>query len=434
MRKNIGGKDIIRPAITRFATHFFTLQSILSQHRNLQNMFSNEEWNLSQWSHKLEGKELKKKFNEEIFWRKAAKIVKLVEPLVKVLQLVDGERLAMGFIYEAMDQAKKQIKRAYKDKVAKYGPIWTIIDERWNNQLHRPIHAAEYFLKSQYHYKAKEKGALRGEVRDGLIDCIDRMIPLESDQLEIHRQVTTFTNASGTFGKNLAKIAREAKEPTNSLHSYFFATQWWEAFGGHCPKLQKFAIHILSHTCSATRCERNWSAFERIHTKKRNHLDQKWLNDLVYVQYNLRLRRNQLLNKRPDSDPIVLEDIDPTPDWVVESHPTEFVSDEDMDFELQIIASLKHNVQLNADPNPLVRASASQPTSPPVVGASSAQPRQKRISCLSQLASAAQPASATTSTIAVGDDDEEEPWGPLFDSNDDPVIDPHDLCSSGSSY
>jgi hypothetical protein len=69
-------------------------------------------------------------------------------------------------------------------------------------------------------------------------------------------------------------------------------------------------------------------------TKKRNRLDQKRLNDLVYVQYNPLLRRNQLLNKRPNSNPIVLEDIDPTSDWVVESHPIEFASDEDMDYEL----------------------------------------------------------------------------------------------------
>ena len=53
---------------------------------------------------------------------------------------------------------------------------------------------------------------MRGEVRDGLIDCIDRMIPLEFDQLEVHKQVTTFSNAAGTFGKNLAKIAREVDE------------------------------------------------------------------------------------------------------------------------------------------------------------------------------------------------------------------------------
>eukprot|EP00253_Pinus_taeda_P002278 PITA_02278 len=398
-------------------------------------MFSSDEWNQSNWSNKPEDKELKRKIYEETFWRKAAEVVKLAEPLVKVLRLVDGERLAMGFIYEAMDQGKEQIKTVYKDRVAKYGPIWAIIDERWNNQLHRPIHAAGYFLNPRYHYKAKESGALRGEVRDGMIECIERMIPLESDQLEVHRQATTFSNATGTFGKNLAKIAREADEPA----------QWWEAFGGHCLELQRFAIRILSQTCSASGCERNWSVFERIHTKKRKRLDQKRLNDLVYVQYNLRLRRNHLLNKRPDSDPIVLEDIDPTSDWVVEGRPAEFDPDENLDLDLDMETSVEiehvvqlQPIQLNADPNP--PASVSQPARTPVVGASSAQPRQKRsrISTLSQraFAAVAQPASGTTSTVAVGDDDDdEEPWGPLSDSDDDdPEIDRHDLGSSGSSY
>eukprot|EP00253_Pinus_taeda_P014564 PITA_14564 len=381
MRKHTRGRDIIRLAITRFATHFLTLQSMLSQHRNLQKLFSNDEWNESHWSHKLDGKDLKKTVNEEIFWKKEVEIVKVVEPLVKVLRLVDGERLAMGFIYEAMDQAKKQIKTTYKDRVAKYGPIWAIIDERWNNQLHHLIHAAGYFLNPRYHYKALEAGALGREVRDGLIHCIDCMVPMESDQLEIHQQITCFNKATAT---------------------------WWEAFGSHCPQLQKFAICIFSQTCSATGCECIWSIFERIRTKKRNCLDKKRLNDLVYVQYNLQLKRNQLLNKRPDSDPIVLEDIDPTSDWVVESHPTEFDSDKDLDLDLQTEALVEENVQLDADP--LVPSSGTAP-SPPIAGAFSTQPRRKRISRLSHRATVAQPASATTSiaTIALGDDEEEKP-------------------------
>ena len=112
MRKNTGGKELIRPAITRFATHFLTLQSMFAQHRNLQKMFSSDEWNESQFSRKQDGKDMKRKVVEEMFWKKAANIVKLAEPLVKVLRLVDGERLAMGFIYEAMDQAKEQIRAA----------------------------------------------------------------------------------------------------------------------------------------------------------------------------------------------------------------------------------------------------------------------------------------------------------------------------------
>jgi len=47
-----------------------------------------------------------------------------------------------------------------------------------------------------------------------------------------------------------------------------------------------------------------------------------------------------LLGKTLDSDPIVLEDIDPTSDWVVESHPTGFDFDEDLDLDLQVEASL----------------------------------------------------------------------------------------------
>jgi hypothetical protein len=73
-------------------------------------MFSFDEWNASQWARKQDGKDTKKKVNDLTFWKKATKIVKIAEPLVKVLWLVDGEKLAMGYIYEAMDQENEQIR------------------------------------------------------------------------------------------------------------------------------------------------------------------------------------------------------------------------------------------------------------------------------------------------------------------------------------
>ena len=85
---------------------------------------------------------------------------------------------------------------------------------------------------------------------------------------------------------------------------------------------------------------------------------------------------------------------------------------------------------MNADPDPLVPASGPAP-SPLVAGASSAQPRQKRISRLSQCAATAQPVSATTSTVEVGDGDEEEPWVSL--SHFDSEVMPNDVRSSSSS-
>jgi hypothetical protein len=64
--------------------------------------------------------------------------------------MVDGDKPTMGFVYETMDQAKEATKSAYGDKRQKYLPLWRIIDERWNEQLHRPLHAADYYINPTY--------------------------------------------------------------------------------------------------------------------------------------------------------------------------------------------------------------------------------------------------------------------------------------------
>ncbi|CAN0928955.1 hypothetical protein LINGRAHAP2_LOCUS36778, partial [Linum grandiflorum] len=56
------------------------------------------------------------------------------------------------------------------------------------------------------------------------------------------------------------------------------------------PIIQKLAIHIVSQTAASSGCERNWSVFDRIHTKKRNMLEHNRLSDLVFVNYNMRLQ------------------------------------------------------------------------------------------------------------------------------------------------
>ncbi|CAN1164041.1 hypothetical protein LINPERPRIM_LOCUS32962, partial [Linum perenne] len=77
------------------------------------------------------------------------------------------------------------------------------------------------------------------------------------------------------------------------------------------PELQKFAVRILSLTCSASGCERNWSVFERVHSKKRNRLLQKKMNDIVYVMYNSKLLRRQAKDIER-----VFDEIDSDDEWL----------------------------------------------------------------------------------------------------------------------
>ncbi|CAL5371681.1 unnamed protein product [Camellia sinensis] len=102
---------------------------------------------------------------------------------------------------------------------------------------------------------------------------------------------------------------------------------WWSSFGHETLDLQKFAIKVLSLTCSSSGCERNWSVFEHLHSKKRNRLAQKRLNDLVFVKYNRALKRRYM--KRANIDPISLKDIDESNEWLIGRMENKLVFDDD---------------------------------------------------------------------------------------------------------
>jgi hypothetical protein len=133
-----------------------------------------------------------------------------------------------------------------------YMPIWNIIDARWELQLHRPLHAATYYLNPHYHYNSNFK--VNANIKIGLYQCLERMVPDASERCKIDLQLDSFKDASGLFGIEAAKITRDKKTPA----------KWWDSYGDECPELQKFAIRVLSLTCSSSGCERNWSAFEMV--------------------------------------------------------------------------------------------------------------------------------------------------------------------------
>ncbi|XP_066327256.1 uncharacterized protein [Miscanthus floridulus] len=97
-------------------------------------------------------------------------------------------------------------------------------------------------------------------------------------------ELKKFQNREGPFSKKLAK---------NFENFDYNPASWWRLYGYETPALQKMATRILSLTSSSSGCERNWSGFEGIHTKKRNRLTTTRLNKLVYIQFN-----SKLLSKR----------------------------------------------------------------------------------------------------------------------------------------
>ncbi|XP_042443946.1 uncharacterized protein LOC122029053 [Zingiber officinale] len=305
MRKYTNGKEILRPAVTRFATSFFTLQRKVVKRIVI---------------------------NDPNFWPHVAFCVKSVVPLVSVLREVDSEeRSAMGYIYELMDKAKETIKFNCGGVDRKYKPIWKKIDSRWTPQLHHPLHAAGYYLNPQLRYE--ERFSYCDEVRDGLYTCMDRMLSSD-DRLKADIQLDLYNKAEGEFGTPIAKRTRMLRTPVS----------WWERFGSKTPELTTFAIRVLGLTCSASGCERNWSTFESIHTKKRNRLEHAKLNALVFVKYNFKLRERSI-RRRDKIDPIVVDEINSDDEWITEKEgpvlpvTTKWLEDDEL-FESDPIVSV----------------------------------------------------------------------------------------------
>jgi hypothetical protein len=69
MRKFTNNKELVRPAITRFATSFISLQSLLNSMWDVKRMFLSEEWRALTMSRKPEGEAICRLVSyQEDFW------------------------------------------------------------------------------------------------------------------------------------------------------------------------------------------------------------------------------------------------------------------------------------------------------------------------------------------------------------------------------
>ncbi|XP_073114865.1 uncharacterized protein [Elaeis guineensis] len=318
MRKFTGGKEIIRPAPTRFATNFIALQSILGHKDVLRAMVTSREWTTSAYAKDSKGKKLTDDVLNSLFWNECATIVKLTEPLIRVLRIVDSDdRPSMGYLYHAMHQARDEMIKRFRRRKIVVEPYLRIVDSRWDLQLHQNLHAAGFWLNPCFQYDSELMDKHPRSV-SGLLDVIERYsFGNPTLQENLTNEMRLFRNAENDFGRSSAINDRSRLAPD----------EWWVTYGSCAPNLQKLAIRILSQTCSASGCERNWSIFEHIHSKKRNRLEHQRLNDLVFVHYNLRLQQRFYFKGR-NYDPIDFELFGDNDAWILVDEPSELTSEE----------------------------------------------------------------------------------------------------------
>ncbi|KAF7152136.1 hypothetical protein RHSIM_Rhsim01G0133500 [Rhododendron simsii] len=231
-------------------------------------------------------------------------MVKKREPVIKDIFFKDTlvkEKDVIVFIYRhqwVLDMFRKYTlkKELARPAITRFATSYLTLKRFDDLKIQiRAMLASVEWATSSYGNSAAGKGfnsetfKADREVRKGLYTTIERMYPDMNTRITIDEQLEKFKNAEGMLGMDMAKLTRDKKLP---------------------------AIRVLSGTCSATGCERNWSTFDIVHSKRRNHLETQRMNALVFVKYNIQL---ELRQERGDTyDPICLSDMESDDEWITE--------------------------------------------------------------------------------------------------------------------
>ncbi|KAI4384798.1 hypothetical protein MLD38_002901 [Melastoma candidum] len=314
MKRFTGGQELIKTGITKSVSHFLSLQSMLKLRPKLRHMFNSPEYSTdSSYSSKPQSISCIAIVEDNEFWRAVEESVAISEPFLRVLREVTGGKPAVGSIYELMTRAKEFLRTYYIMDESKCKIFLDIVDRKWRDQLHTPLHSAAAFLNPSIQYNPEIK--FLGLIKEDFFKVLEKLLPVPDMRRDITNQIFTFTRAKGMFGCGLALEARDTVAPG----------LWWEQYGDSAPALQRVAIRILSQACSSFMFENNWGAFQQMHSEKRNKIDKETMADVAYINYNLKLAR---LMKSSEADPIQCEDIDMTFEWVEEidsSSPTQWL-------------------------------------------------------------------------------------------------------------
>ncbi|KZV50712.1 hypothetical protein F511_19624 [Dorcoceras hygrometricum] len=275
LRKREGWTEIVHPGPTRFATTFIALKSILEHQHDLQAFFTSKTFKDSRYSKDKKASGVVAVVLDSRFWSDCKVVVGVCGPLIRMLH----RRPSIGYVYDGMYRARRAIKNIFKNKKKLYKPITSIFKARWDKQLRRDIHASAYLLNPAFLYD-KFNMCTKKEIMDSFVEMVTTLISDRAIQRKCIDEVAIYQDRLGSFARQLAFDSSKSMQPD----------EWWRVFGCSAPNIQSLAIKILSQTSSSSGCERNWSVFERIHTKKRNRLEHQRLNDLVFVHYNFRLK------------------------------------------------------------------------------------------------------------------------------------------------
>ncbi|GBG72927.1 hypothetical protein CBR_g12649 [Chara braunii] len=222
---------------------------------------------------------------DDTFWADIEKVMQTSKNLLKLLKKVDGAGPTISKVYARMDSAVEKLRESRHFTEAEKDELEGIIMRRWNTMT-SPLHCAALFLDPEYRASRPESDAeIVGRFWTWLYSWCK-----EAAYREVDAEVYSWIEGTGRHTTENARTQARTMQPA----------RWWRKWCSDMPILQKQAVRLLGQGSSSSSCERNWSLFERIHSRLRNNLGTVKLSTLVFNKWNQHLL--EFLTKKPKVD------------------------------------------------------------------------------------------------------------------------------------
>ncbi|CAN1766835.1 hypothetical protein LINPERHAP1_LOCUS10069 [Linum perenne] len=208
MRSFTKKREIIRPGVTRFASKYLTLHSDMMEKKGeLRKMAVDKKWDDLKDVHTKKGKDATATMLSTTFWNGVNICLKVFEPLVRVLRLVDGDvKPSMGFVYGELVKAKRDIQEALGNVESRYKDVMTIVNKKMSGRLDAPLHLTAYMLNPHYSY-TNSSIFDDSRITDAFMTCAEQFYTGGGDDVldQVNVEFTSFQRKEGNFNHRLAK-------------------------------------------------------------------------------------------------------------------------------------------------------------------------------------------------------------------------------------
>ncbi|KAF9625823.1 hypothetical protein IFM89_027311 [Coptis chinensis] len=143
----------------------------------LRAMVASPDWRALKQCNDVRGRQVTDIIQGIVFWDYGKEVISVLEPLIRVLRLVDGEGSTAGYLFEAMERAREEIKHRCDNDPIRYEQLWDLFDPRRDRNILHEVHALAAFLNPKFMVIERIKYG-HPLVKKGLVFAATNMIKL----------------------------------------------------------------------------------------------------------------------------------------------------------------------------------------------------------------------------------------------------------------